>query len=380
MALSVSLWLPFILLIGASPAWAKERPVITDVVVDEDSGSLTVRGFDFPAESADLTLGTSPLQVLSQAPDTIEAVLPSSPEPGTYLLLVAFQKVSAEIDVTLGAEGPVGAPGPAGLQGEQGPPGPPGPIGPGGPPGPPGGEGAPGISGLEIVQATTATPPTPGALTCLSAVCPPGKRAIGGGFEIAGNARATTSKPECERWTSCARNASQDVISGELDAYALCAVVDAEAPPYALAMGGQSPLQIGTPPYEVDHAYYPDGLMAYAKSWDGGNVTQYTRALSVFIRTNDGDFSRIEDVQVRVEHSHIEGNEGTGCTTVVQVSPWIYLTEVCDESLSEELTLKTNTRYRLEANAQSYSARVGGAELEYRSEIRLKLAGCPASP
>jgi hypothetical protein len=171
-----------------------------------------------------------------------------------------------------------------------------------------------------------------------------------------------------------------DVIAGEFSVYALCAVVEAEAAPYSLSIGGRSPFHIGSQPFEFDLAYETDGLMAYAKSWDGGNVTQYTVAGSVVIRPLDGDTTRVEDVGVEVHHSHTEDNEGTGCTTIVQVSPWTYLTEVCDESRSEQLTLRTNTRYRLEANAQSYSARVAGADLEYRSELRLQLPGCGTPP
>jgi len=74
--------------------------------------------------------------------------------------------------------------------------------------------------------------------------------------------------------------------------------------------------------------------------------------------------------------SHTHSGVGTGCNTVVLTSPWTYLTEVCNQNRTETLNLQTNTYYRVEANAQTYS-QPGGPTLEHRSEIRFTLPITP---
>lgn len=84
-----------------------------------------------------------------------------------------------------GVPGPAGAqgvPGPIGPQGVQGEPGAVGPIGPAGPAGPQGVPGASGISGYEIVSINSAFDSS--ATKLLSADCPAGKVALGGGADI----------------------------------------------------------------------------------------------------------------------------------------------------------------------------------------------------
>lgn len=87
-----------------------------------------------------------------------------------------------------GAQGELGPIGPAGLTGATGPagaqgvPGAVGPIGPAGPAGPQGVPGAPGISGYEIVTVDSAFDSS--ATKLLSADCPAGKVALGGGADI----------------------------------------------------------------------------------------------------------------------------------------------------------------------------------------------------
>ena len=85
-----------------------------------------------------------------------------------------------------GPVGPVGPKGDTGLTGEQGPIGPKGdpgltgaqgPVGPVGPKGDKGDTGAPGLSGYEIVVTTT---PIVAGWTQGSAICPTGKKILGG--------------------------------------------------------------------------------------------------------------------------------------------------------------------------------------------------------
>ena len=72
-----------------------------------------------------------------------------------------------------GAQGPAGPAGPAGAQGPAGPAGPAGPQGP---------AGRPGVSGLQKVFETGAINST--ATRSLTATCPAGKLAIGGGAAV----------------------------------------------------------------------------------------------------------------------------------------------------------------------------------------------------
>ncbi len=134
--------------------------------------------------------------------------------------------------------------------------------------------------------------------------------------------------------------------------------------------GGSSPL--GNQPYSIDSAIDPDGIMSYAQAWDGGNVTNYVVG-ALFIRPLTGDTTRVVDVSVPVTHIHNFGTYGDGCTSVVQASPFVRLTEVCRSNRTETLIMKTNTQYRIEANAQVYSANAGGANIDYRSRMRFQL-------
>lgn len=84
-----------------------------------------------------------------------------------------------------GLPGPQGTPGPKGdpgQQGSQGPQGVPGPTGVPGVPGSQGPQGAPGISGYEIVTSDSVFDSS--ATKFLSADCPAGKVALGGGADI----------------------------------------------------------------------------------------------------------------------------------------------------------------------------------------------------
>ncbi len=114
--------------------------------------------------------------------------------------------------------GPQGQAGPAGPAGPQGPPGSQGPSGPQGPPGvagaqgPPGSQGSPGpsgVSGWQIVS--TGDLNVMGTLPYNTnngqAICPQGKRPVGGGFSSEVGVSATTSYPWTMGWGISVHNA-----------------------------------------------------------------------------------------------------------------------------------------------------------------------------
>lgn len=81
----------------------------------------------------------------------------------------------------VGPQGEVGPAGPTGPQGDAGPVGPQGVVGPAGPMGPMGLTGASGVSGLEQVTVTQIKSAFDDYFE-VTAVCPAGKRTVGGGF------------------------------------------------------------------------------------------------------------------------------------------------------------------------------------------------------
>jgi hypothetical protein len=103
------------------------------------------------------------------------------------------------------------------------PAGPPGPAGPGGPAGPPG------VTGLQPVFATAVNDST--SYKALNAVCPSGKRALGGGVAItpagASTAVAVTSSylSGTTTWTAAARETSTFPGRWSLNAVVICAAV-----------------------------------------------------------------------------------------------------------------------------------------------------------
>jgi hypothetical protein len=117
----------------------------------------------------------------------------------------------------IGPVGPVGPDGPPGPQGEPGLSGPAGPVGPVGPPGPQGPAG-PGLSGYQIVVGPASTG---GSV----AMCPPGKRVIGGGGsdEISPRtARLIASTPLVNGRGWFCYNVDPVFSVSECTAYAIC--------------------------------------------------------------------------------------------------------------------------------------------------------------
>jgi hypothetical protein len=132
-----------------------------------------------------------------------------------------------------GAPGPVGSPGPAGPAGPPGATGPPGPLGPEGSPGPPG---PPGVSGLERVARTSATNSV--SPKTVTATCPAGKSAVGGGGVISGAAglpvpvrvalfrsEPATGVPPTG-WVAGAQETADTPAAWSITAVALCAFVE----------------------------------------------------------------------------------------------------------------------------------------------------------
>jgi hypothetical protein len=97
---------------------------------------------------------------------------------------------------------------------------------PAGAPGPPG---PPGVSGLQRAELSTAT--DSGSPKSVSATCPPGKRAIGGGARVSGGGSSEVSiiesSPEADgsRWNTRAVEVNTTQGSWTLTAFAVCATV-----------------------------------------------------------------------------------------------------------------------------------------------------------
>jgi hypothetical protein len=97
------------------------------------------------------------------------------------------------------------------------------------PSGPPGPQGPPGVSGLQRAELSTAT--DSGSPKVVSATCPPGKRAIGGGARVTGGGSSEVSIldsfPEADgsRWNTRAVEVNATSASWTLTAFAVCATV-----------------------------------------------------------------------------------------------------------------------------------------------------------
>ena len=131
---------------------------------------------------------------------------------------------SGEVKVRWNVKGPQGPVGPVGAQGEQGPQGVPGQRGPAGetgPQGPQGPQGVPGLSGLQRVHVVKDL--AAATSDAVSAVCPEGKRVVGGGFSSANvDVVTSTAASDLSGWVVGGRSGS---MNGYLSAYAICAQV-----------------------------------------------------------------------------------------------------------------------------------------------------------
>ncbi|QJR10010.1 hypothetical protein DSM104443_01061 [Usitatibacter rugosus] len=193
------LFLPLLFLAASLPAFAdsSRQPAITDARAE--AGVLRIGGINFGNAKPKVTLGSLQLTVVALTATKIEAVLPSTVAPGSYLLTVTAAKGQhggndrddddddAKYDeswITIGAAGPQGAAGAAGAQGAAGPQGATGPqgapgsMGPQGPIGPQGATAKDGATG----PAGEAGPPGPaGPQGLTGAAGPAGPRGPAGG-------------------------------------------------------------------------------------------------------------------------------------------------------------------------------------------------------
>ena len=116
-----------------------------------------------------------------------------------------------------------GVPGPQGPQGDEGPAGPQGATGATGP------QGESGVSGLELVTASSSNDSTD--IKIANATCPAGKKAIGGGATILGQAlnlvAITSSSPfsDLSGWGASADEMNPTGNSWRVEASAVCADV-----------------------------------------------------------------------------------------------------------------------------------------------------------
>jgi hypothetical protein len=117
---------------------------------------------------------------------------------------------------------------PRGAQGVPGAQGPAGPAGPAGPQGAQGAQGAPGVSGRETIFATGVNDSA--TYKTVSAICPSGKRALGGGAAIAPASSTaavalTSSYLSGESWVTAAREFEAFAGNWNLNAVVICANV-----------------------------------------------------------------------------------------------------------------------------------------------------------
>jgi hypothetical protein len=160
-------------LLGASTpglADSSRQPAIT--AARAEGGVLHIFGINFGSARPKVTLGTLALSVVSVTASKVEAIVPATVAPGSYLLTVTASKGKhgsndhdddddAKYDeswITIGGAGATGATGATGAAGAQGPQGPagtaglPGSQGPAGAAGPAGRDGAMGPAGPEGLQ------------------------------------------------------------------------------------------------------------------------------------------------------------------------------------------------------------------------------------
>ncbi len=130
---------------------------------------------------------------------------------------------------------------------------------------------------------------------------------------------------------------------------------------------------IGAPPYEADFAYDEDGLLAYSKATDGGNLTMYTRSLNSYIRPDVENTTSTEEIDVVVLTEH--AGSGDGCSSIYyfnEINIYTALLEQCGPgSHILRLSMKVNFKYRFETNAQAYAD--PGETTEYLSEMTFLL-------
>lgn len=156
--LALAAWLACAALAAPMPSLAdsSHQPAITEVLAD--AGVLRIRGFDLGGGTLRVTLGGVSLGIVSATATQVEAAIPSTLAPGSYLLTFTVGNGRSGEDnskydefwVAIGAVGPKGEAGPQGPAGTPGPQGATGPVGPQGAqgvPGPPGNEGAAGAQG-----------------------------------------------------------------------------------------------------------------------------------------------------------------------------------------------------------------------------------------
>ena len=146
---------------GGGGAGAVDPPVITTAIPDVTLTMIAINGVDFgtnPTVSLGDVGGTFLSLTVNSSSDTvIDAVLPVTIAPGTYLLVVDNGAKLGVLDVTIGAVGPQGLPGTDGAQGLPGTDGAQGLPGTDGAQGLPGTDGAQGLPGTDGAQGLPGT-------------------------------------------------------------------------------------------------------------------------------------------------------------------------------------------------------------------------------
>ena len=267
--------------------------IVTSASVDRANDTVTLKGSGFGTKKPTVFCELTQMTVLSGSDEELLVAFPASVLDGTFLFTVARGNGATErasffvttnrpeiLQGSAGPAGPQGAAGPAGpkgdkgekgdkgdkgdtgatgatgSQGSEGPQGPQGLAGPQGtagpqgiagptglqgaqgvmgPIGPAGPQGAPGLSGYERVVGDSGTlSMNPGVSSFVTAVCPTGKRAIGGGHELASSSSqqlgVTMSAPFestlVSGWRVNFRNSLNAALTNvQVRAFVVCALV-----------------------------------------------------------------------------------------------------------------------------------------------------------
>ena len=268
---------------------SSKQLIVTSASVDRSSDTVTLKGSGFGTKKPTVFCELTQMTVLTATDEELLVAFPASVLDGTFLFTVARGNGTSErasFFVTTnrpqilqgqegpagpqGAAGPTGSQGPKGdqgdkgdkgdtgaqgVQGTQGPQGERGPVGPQGSAGPQGAagptgpqgaqgsigpiglagpQGAPGISGYERIFGDTGTlQMNVGVSSFVTAVCPAGKRVVGGGHELASSSSqqlsVTMSAPfesTVSGWRVNFRNSlNAGLTNVQVRVYAVCAIV-----------------------------------------------------------------------------------------------------------------------------------------------------------
>ena len=240
------------MLLSGSPLFAQSNSskqlIVTSASVDRSSDTVTLKGSGFGIKRPTVFCELTQMTVLSATDEELLVAFPASVLDGTFLFTVArgngtserasFFVTTNRPQILQGQEGPAGpqgAAGPTGAQGPKGDKGDKGDTGAQGVQGTQGPQGERGAVGLQGPKGDTGTlQMNVGVSSFVTAVCPAGKRVVGGGHELASSASqqlsVTMSAPfestVVSGWRVNFRNSlNAGLTNVQVRVYAVCAIV-----------------------------------------------------------------------------------------------------------------------------------------------------------